>query len=87
MEQPYRLVRASVTIFKVLACVSAAMQIVAGTILLVNGGDPVFIGGQEIPARLVGMLNFLAAGVYFFSLWLMSSVLKLLLDIRGRLPG
>lgn len=87
MAQPYRFVRVSVTVFKVLACVSAAVQVATGVILLVSGGDPVFIGGQEIPARLVGGLNFLAAGVYFFSLWLMSSVLKLLLDIRGRLPG
>ena len=87
MAQPYQFVRVSVTVFKVLAIVSAAVQVVTGVILVVNGGDPVLIGGVEIPARLVGMLNFLAAGVYFFSLWLMSSVLKLLLDIRGRLPG
>jgi hypothetical protein len=32
-------------------------------------------------------LNFVAAGMYFFSLWLMSSLLRLLLDIRDRLPG
>ena len=87
MAQPYRFVRVSVTIFKVLAWVSAAVQVATGVILIVNGGDPVFIGGAEIPARLLGVLNFLAAAVYFFSLWLMSSVLKLLLDIRNRLPG
>jgi hypothetical protein len=87
MAQPYQFVRVSVTVFKVLACLSAAVQIVTGLILIVNGGDPVLIGGVEVPARLVGTLNFVAAAVYFFSLWLMSSVLKLLLDIRGRLPG
>ena len=87
MAQPYQFVRVSVTVFKVLAVVSAAVQIVTGLILVVSGGDAVLIGGVEVPARLVGVLNFLAAGVYFFSLWLMSGVLKLLLDIRGRLPG
>ena len=87
MAQPYQFVRVSVTVFKVLAFVSAAVQVVTGAILVFSGGDPVLIGGVEVPARMVGALNFLAAGVYFFSLWLMSSVLKLLLDIRGRLPG
>ena len=87
MAQSYRFLRVGVTVFKVLAWVTVAVQVVTGLILIVNGGEPVLIGGVEIPARLVGVLNFVAAGMYFFSLWLMSSLLRLLLDIRDRLPG
>ena len=87
MAQPYKFLRVSVTVFKVLAWVTVAVQVVTGLILIVTGGEPVLIGGIEIPARLVGVLNFVAAGLYFFSLWLMSSLLRLLLDIRDRLPG
>ena len=87
MAQPYKFLRVSVTVFKVLAWVTVAVQVVTGLILIVTGGEPVLIAGVEIPARLVGVLNFVAAGMYFFSLWLMSNLLRLLLDIRDRLPG
>ena len=87
MAESYKFLRVSVTVFKVLAWVTVAVQLVTGLILIINGGDPVLIGGVEIPARLVGVLNFVAAGVYFFSLWLMSSLLRLLLDVRDRLPA
>ena len=87
MAQPYKFLRASVTVFKVLAWVTLAVQVVTGLILIVTGGDPVLISGLEVPARLVGVLNFVAAGVYFFSLWLMSALVRLLLDVRDRLPG
>ena len=63
------------------------MQVITGLILVIGGGDPVLIGGIELPARLVGLLNFVAAAMYFFTLWLMSSLIRLLLDIRERLPG
>lgn len=86
-QQSYKFLRVSITVFKVLAWVTVAVQVVTGLILVVTGGEPVLIGGVEIPARLVGVLNFVAAGMYFFSLWLMSSLLRLLLDIRDRLPG
>ena len=87
MTQPYKFLQVSITVFKVLAWVTVAVQVVTGLMLIISGGDPVLIGGAEIPARLVGVLNFVAAGVYFFSLWLMSSLLRLLVDIRERLPG
>ena len=87
MPQPYKFLRVSATVFKVLAWVALGFQVVTGLILVIVGGEPVFIGGVELPARLVGVLNFVAAGMYFFSLWLMSSLIRLLLDIRQRLPG
>ena len=86
-QQPYKFLRVSVTVFKVLAWLAVVFQVATGFILLIGGGDPLLIGGIELPARLVGILNFVAAAVYFFSFWLMSSVLRLLLDIRERLPG
>ena len=86
-QEPYKFLRVSVVVFKVLAWVAVAFQVVSGLILLIGGGEPIIIGGIDIPARLVGVLNFVAAGVYFDSFWLMSKVLQVLLDIRGRLPG
>ncbi len=83
--QQYRLLQASVKVFKVLAWVSLVVQTVTGLILIVRGGEPVTIGDFDVPVRLVGLLNFVAAGVYFYSLWLVSHVLRLLLDIRQRL--
>ncbi len=87
MKEPYKFLKISVVVFKVLAWVSLAFQSLTGLILIITGGAPVLIGGAEIPARLVGVLNFVAAGMYFFSLWLMSSLIRLLLDIRLQLPG
>jgi hypothetical protein len=86
MASSYPFLRTSIVIFKVLAWLSLAVQAITGLILLIGGGDPVLIGGLEVPARLVGVLNFVAAAVYFFSLWLMANLLRLLLDIRDRLP-
>ena len=87
MAKPYKFLRVSTTVFKVLAWVAVAFQVVTGTILIVTGGEPVAIGNLELPVRVVGLLNFIAAGLYFFSFWLMKSVLQLLLDIRERQPG
>lgn len=83
----YKFLRVSITVFKVLAWVSLALQVVTGIILLVVGGEPVLIGGISVPARVVGVLNFVVAIVYFFSLWLMANLIRLWLDIRERLPG
>ena len=87
MPQAQQFLQLSVKVFKVLAWIALGFQVITGAILIVVGGEPVFIGGVELPARLVGVLNFVAAGMYFFSLWLMSSLIELLLDIRKRLPG
>ncbi|MBI4322856.1 MAG: hypothetical protein HY596_01125 [Candidatus Omnitrophica bacterium] len=87
MAQSYKFLRASTVVFKVLAWVSLVLQVVTGVILLVVGGEPVAIGGIGVPARVVGVLNFVVAGMYFFSLWLMANLIRLWLDIRDRLPG
>ena len=87
MKEPHKFLKVSVVIFKGLAWVALVFQSITGFILIITGGAPVLIGGAEIPARLVGVLNFVAAGMYFFSLWLMSSLIRLLLDIRMQLPG
>lgn len=87
MAQSYRFLRVSATVFKVLAVLVVVVQVITGLILLIGGGDLVAIGNLEIPARIVGVLNFVAAGLYFFSFWLMSNLIQLLLDIRERLPA
>ena len=86
-ERPYKFLRVSVTVFKVLAWLTMVVQAVTGLILVITGGEPIFIGGLELPTRVVGILNFVAAGVYFFSFWLMASLMRVVLDIRERLPG
>lgn len=84
MLETYKFLRVSIKVFKALAWVSLALQIVTGVILLVVGGEPVMIGGINVPARVVGVLNFVVAVVYFFSLWLMANLIRLWLDIRER---
>ena len=78
----YKFLRLSVKVFKVLAWVALALQVVTGLILIIGGGEPVLVAGVDIPARVVGLLNFVAGGVYYFSLRLTSELLQLLLDIR-----
>ena len=85
MKDEYRIVRIGVIVFKVLAWLSLLIQGALGIVLLVTGGPPVPIGGVDVPARLVGVLNCVAAGIYFFLLLLIANVLKLLLEVRGRL--
>ena len=85
MVKSYKFLRVSVKVFKVLAWVALVAQIVTGLILVVGGGEPVLIGGIDVPARVVGILNFVAAGMYFFTMWLVSNVLQLWLDIRDQL--
>ena len=84
MARSYKFLRVSTTVFKVLAWVAVAFQVVTGMILIIQGGEPVAIGNLELPVRVVGLLNFVAAGLYFFSFWLMKSVIQLSLDIRER---
>ena len=84
MAQSYKFLRVSVKVFKVLAWVAMIFQVITGLVLVIGGGEAVPLGGLEIPARVVGVLNFVAAAMYFFSMWLMSSLIQLLLDIRDR---
>ena len=87
MTQPYKFLQVSTVVFKVLAWIALVVQVLTGLVLVVRGGEPVLIAGTELPVRLVGLLNFLTAALYFFSFWLMSSVIRLLLDIRRQWPG
>ena len=90
MGKTVRFLQVSAVVFKVLAWAAMILQVIAGFILLIVGGEPVAIGGAggfELPARLVGMLNFVAAAVYFFVFCFVSHVIRLLLDIRQQLPG
>ena len=85
--EPYKFLRVSTVVFKILAWAAVAFQVVIGLILIVQGGEPVPVGNFELPVRVVGLLNFVAAGLYFFSFWLMKSLIQLLLDIRARQSG
>ena len=79
--------RVSAVVFKVLAWLSLAIQIIVGVILLVMGGPDVPIGGVDIPARLVGVLNCVGGAIYFFFLLLISKTLRVLLDVHQRVGG
>jgi hypothetical protein len=85
-HQPYRFLHVSVRVFKVFAWVSLALQIIGGLILIVSGGEPLFLGGVEVPARVAGLLNFVSAALYFYLFWLVSHLIRLVLDIRMALP-
>lgn len=86
-KRPYQFLRRSALAFRILAWVVLVFQVVTGLFVVIAGGEPVFIGGFDIPARAFGIMNFVAAGLYFFIFWLIGSLIRLLLDIRGRLPG
>ncbi len=84
MKEGAQVLQVGVTVFKVLAWLSLVVQAALGIILLIAGGVPVPVGGVEVPARLVGVLNIVAAAIYFFMLFLIASVLRLLLDLRNQ---
>ena len=82
MNKEYKFLKVGVTLFKVLAWLSLVLQVVVGLVLLVAGGPAVSIGGVEVPARVVGLLNCIAGAIYLFILLLVANVIRLLLDIR-----
>ena len=82
MKQEYPLLQVGVTVFKVLAWLSLVIQAILGMVLLATGGAPVSVGGFDVPARIVGLLNCVAAGIYFFMLSLVAQVLRLVLELR-----
>ena len=77
-----KLIGIGATVFWVLAWVALVLQVGMGIVLLIMGGDAVPLGGVDIPARLVGALNLVAAVVYWFMFLLASAVLRLLMDIH-----
>jgi len=84
-QQSTGFLHAGVVVFKVLAWVSLVLQVIVGLVVLVSGGEPVPIGGIEVPARLIGVLNCAAGAIYFFLLSLASHVIRVLLDIHTHL--
>jgi len=87
MMQSRKFLKTSATVFAVLAWVSLALQLVVGLIVLVMGGPPVAIGGAEIPARLIGVLNFAAAAIYWFLFMFISHATRALLDVHEKATG
>lgn len=87
MNKSGKFLSIGVKVFKVLAWVSLVIQVAAGIFVLVVGGDPVLIGGVDVPARLVGVLNCVGGVIYFFILLLVSHVIRVLLDIQQRIGG
>ena len=89
MVKPHRFLEVSVVAFKVLAWFVLAVLVVRGLIMVIQGGEPMIIGGLDmpIPARLLGLLTCVWGGMYFFSFWLTSSLIRLLLDIYERFGG
>jgi hypothetical protein len=75
------------TIFKVLGWIALVLQVVIGLILLIGGGPDVPVGGVDIPARLVGVLNLVAAAIYWFMFTFISQLTKLLLEIHAKVSG
>ena len=86
MATPERFLRPSVTVFKILAWLSLVLQVVIGLVVLVMGGDAVSFGGMDIPARVVGILNFVAAAIYFFLFMFLAHVTHVLLALYERVP-
>ena len=82
MNKEYKFLKVGVTLFKVLAWLSLVLQVVVGLVLLVAVGPAVPIGGVNVPARVVGLLNCIAGAIYLFMLLLVANVIRLLLDIR-----
>ena len=87
MKRPEGFLELSIVIFKVLAWLSLVIQVAVGLIVLVVGGEPVPIGGIDVPARVVGLLNCVAGAVYFFMLLLVAKVIRVLLDIHRKIMG
>ena len=84
MKGDYKFLSIGVVVFKVLAWVSLVIQVLLGIILLVTGGAAIPVGGLEVPARVIGLLNCVAAVIYFFILSLIANVIKLLLDLKAQ---
>jgi len=84
MGAPERFLRRSVVVFKVLAWLSLVLQVIVGMVVLVMGGEAVPLGGIDVPARVVGVLNFIAAAIYFFLFMFIAHITQVLLTLSAR---
>ena len=87
MTQSQGFLRASAKLLAIVAWVSLGIQLIVGVAVLVLGGPPVAIAGADVPARVVGLLNFVAAAVYWFLFTYLSRLTTLLLELHGKLTG
>lgn len=83
MDATRRFLHRSVMVFKVLAWLSLAIQAIVGLVVLIMGGPPIPVGDVDVPARVVGLLNFIAAAIYFFIFLFLAHATRLLLDVHG----
>ena len=84
MKSDSTFLQKSAAVFAILAWVSLGVQVLVGLMVLVMGGAPVQIGGIELPARVIGVLNFVAAAVYWFLFMFMSKMTRVILAVHAR---
>ena len=84
MERSERFLRRGAAVFAVLAWLSLVLQACVGVYVLVTGGPPVPMGDLDVPARVVGILNLVAAGIYFFLFMFLRHLTRLLLALYGQ---
>lgn len=84
MREGTTFLKRSATVFAVLAWLSLAIQVLVGLAVLIMGGPPVPVGGAEIPARLIGVLNFVAAAIYWFLFTFISKMTLVLLEVHAQ---
>ena len=85
IAKEHKFLRLSAKIFQILAWVTVVLSVASGLYLLIAGGDDIPLYGGSIPARVVGMLNFVSALVYWFSFTSMSKLIRVVVDIHARI--
>ena len=87
MAQSYQVLKIGRVVLLVLAYLVAGINLIAGVMLLVTGGDPIAIGdtGPQIPARLFGVIGILlSTPLSFILLYVPSGMIHLLLELRAQ---
>ena len=86
MRSGTRFLRISATVFGILAWVIAGAQLVVGVTVLVMGGPPALIMNVDVPARVVGLLTIVSAGLYWFFLTFLNRLTRAVLDMPAQAP-
>ena len=84
MKQPEGFLGKSATAFVILAWLSCAIQVVVGLGMLVVGGEPVVIGGADVPARVASLIVFVGAALNWFLFMFISKLTRLFLAIHAQ---
>ena len=82
-----KFLRISARVFQALAWVTVVLSVGSGLYLLIAGGDDIPLYGGYLPARVVGVLNFISAAVYWFSFTFLSKLIHIIVDIHARVRG